>query len=286
MANASRANPRRRPRRARRALWALAGFVLALLLVTGAAAAWLYVPQPSQGPQVVVAVDESAWNALGLNRLTYVRRLRQQGLRTHLLSRDTPPDEARERLAGAAGLVLTGGGDVDPRRYGGDPAIGLAVKPWRDALEFGLLAEAEARDLPVLALCRGAQLLNVHRGGTLGDHRSNESRYREHRNLLAGHPVTLAEGSRLRRIYGTERLERVTTWHGQFVDQVGSGLRVTARAPDGTPEAVEDTVVPGPDERAPFGLIGVQWHAEMPPWDARQRPLFAAFADAARHASR
>jgi putative glutamine amidotransferase len=82
----------------------------------------------------------------------------------------------------------------------------------------------------------------------------------------------LEPGSQLAGIYGTNRLDRITTWHGQYVGEPGAGVRITAFAPDGTPEGFE---VP-----ASNFLVGVQWHAEMPPWDRQQDALFEAFADA------
>ncbi|MDX1507645.1 MAG: gamma-glutamyl-gamma-aminobutyrate hydrolase family protein, partial [Woeseiaceae bacterium] len=157
--------------------------------------------------------------------------------------------------------------------YGGDEAVTLGVNPARDAFELALLDAAVSRALPVLGLCRGAQLMNVHHGGTLGDFR-HELRYGAHRNIFAGHAVTIAADSRLADIYDAVKLERVTAWHGQHVDRPGRGVEITAHAPDGTPEAIEvegDTF-----------MIGVQWHAEMPPWDAQQERLFEAFADAVR----
>ena len=150
----------------------------------------------------------------------------------------------------------------------------LGVDPARDSFELALLEEAETRSLPILGLCRGAQLMNVHRGGTLGDFR-DEPRYGMHRNAFEGHAVMLEADSELEDIYGTERLDEVTAWHGQHVDRPGRGVAITAYALDGIPEAIEvdgDTF-----------MIGVQWHAEMPPWDEQQERLFVAFADAVRN---
>ena len=242
---------------------------VAVLLLT----ALYYVPNPGpSAPRVVVSVDRTLWNGLGLNQFTYIRALRRAGLRTEVVDYASPESEVDALLDGARGLVLTGGGDVAAARYGGDPSATLGVKLERDAFEFGLLEQIESRDLPVLGLCRGAQLLNVHLGGTLGDLRAEKDRFRRHRNILRGHPVQLDPGSQLADIYDAKRLDRITTWHGQFVDEPGAGVRVTASAPDGTPEGFE---VPGEDF-----VIGVQWHAEMPPWDREQDALFDAFAAA------
>lgn len=255
-----------------------------VLLVVAAAALLLltlmtlyYVPDPGpMAPRVLVSVDRTLWNRVGLNRLTYVRKLRQAGLSPVLVEF---PAEGAELLVipdDVDGLVLTGGGDVAAAAYGGDPGVTRNVKPARDAFEFGLLAIAESRSLPVLGLCRGAQLINVHRGGTLGDFR-DEPRFEIHRNAFTGHPVGLEGGSRLARIYGTERIDAVTTWHGQHVDVPGRDVVVTALSPDGVAEGFEVSAYPF--------MVGVQWHAEMPPWDRLQDELFEAFAAAVNERS-
>jgi len=259
--------------------WALlaaySGLVAAVLIVALTA---LYVPDPGgSAPRVVISVDNSLWNRLGLNRWTYIRILRQEGLSPAVVRFDAVDEygEAARLMRESAGLVLTGGGDVAPGRYGGEPAASLAVKPGRDELELALLAEAERAGLPVLGLCRGAQVLNVYLGGTLGAFRDQPGRYRRHMHHVAGHAVELVPDSRLASIYEGRLQLDVTTLHGQFVARPGRDVRIAAYAPDGTPEAIE--VGSG----SAFGMLGVQWHAEVPPWDARQRPLFEAFRDAA-----
>ena len=257
-------------------MWRKLIWILGLAPVTAVLAlfAVYYVPDPGDdAPRVLVSVDRTLWNDLGLNRLTYVRKLRLAGLSPVLAEFPVDGEPSPDLLNGIGGLVLTGGGDVAAVEYGGDPAVTLDVKPARDEFELALLGMAEARSLPILALCRGAQLMNVHRGGTLGDFR-DEPRFGTHRNALEGHPVLIEPGSRLAAIYGSERLDEVTTWHGQHVAVPGRGVVITAYSPDGIPEAIEVT-------DAPF-MLGVQWHAEMPPWDEQQERLFAAFADAVR----
>jgi putative glutamine amidotransferase len=277
--------PERTPQR--RLLRAVATAFALLALTATVSLVALYEPNPKAGaPAVLVSVDRSLWNRVGLNRFTYIRHLRRSGLRTIELPFPVTPaveldDEARALVAAADGLVLTGGGDVAAARYGGDPSVTRGVEPARDRFELGLLAAAEYAGLPVLGLCRGAQLLNVFRGGTLGDFRDDASRYGRHLHVFGRHPVRLVEGSRLGAIYGTNRLDDVTTWHGQHVALPGEGVEIVARSPDGTPEAIEQTG--GPDGRF---VLGVQWHAEVPPWDRRQARLFDAYADAVRrHAS-
>lgn len=191
-----------------------------------------------------------------------------------------PTDLAREVLADADGLLLTGGGDVDPELYRGDRQLGRGVKEHRDRFELALLEEAERRRMPLMAICRGLQLLNVARGGTLRDLRGNRELYRRHRRLRRGHGVILAENSRLAEILRTTELASVFTYHGQAVERPGRGLRVSARAPDGVVEALEDEIVPS-EGPAQF-VLAVQWHPELSPRSREQRQLLVAFVEAAR----
>jgi len=247
-------------------------------LCMGAVSLVYFPVPPADAPSVLVSVDRTLWNRSGFNRLTHVRALRDAGLKPVLVDFGAVTDPAAavdELLEGIDGLVIAGGGDVAPRLYGADFDAAIDVNPRRDRFELALLDAAEQRGLPVLGLCRGAQLINVHRGGTLGDFRADSPRYKRHHRVLSGHPVEVEADSRLATIFGTARLENIVTYHGQFVDEPGEGVRITAFAPDGTPEAIEV----GTDSA--FGVIGVQWHAEVLPWDAHQGKLFRALADAA-----
>jgi putative glutamine amidotransferase len=166
-------------------------------------------------------------------------------------------------------VCLSGGPDLDPAAYGATtrhPELG-PTEPTLDAFELSLAAAALERDMPILAICRGAQALNVACGGTLHQHVPG------HRQANAAcepsHAVEIAARSRLAGIVGTGPLQ-VNSFHHQAVDRVGAGLRVVAHAEDGTVEAVEG---------AGF-VIGVQWHAETM---AAHRGLFAALVAAASH---
>ena len=263
--------PGRIPRMLRRS-------VLLLMLAMVLAVAWIYEPDPGENaPRILVSVDRTLWNRVGMNRLTYVRALRRAGLRPVLMDFSTLDDglDPDRWLDGIDGLLISGGGDVAAVHYGGDESITRDVNPARDAFELQLLEAADERGMPMLGLCRGAQLLNVHRGGTLGDFREDSARYRRHKRLWGGHPVEIEADTRLAGIYDATELPGVVTWHGQYVAQTGEGVRITAHAPDGTPEAIEVAT------NDPFGMIGVQWHAEVLPWDRRQEKLFAAFNAAA-----
>ncbi|GAA1464293.1 gamma-glutamyl-gamma-aminobutyrate hydrolase family protein [Nocardiopsis exhalans] len=156
------------------------------------------------------------------------------------------------------GLLLAGGGDIDPGRYGAPTGTHTAgVQAGRDTAEVDLLAGALARGLPVLGVCRGMQLLNVCRGGTLNQHVPDvvgHTGHRQRTGIFDTHPVTVAEHSRTARVLGRTMLD-VPTYHHQSVAALGRNVSATAWAEDGTVEAIEYTDV--------FNVLGVQWHPEM-----------------------
>lgn len=148
------------------------------------------------------------------------------------------------------GIVLTGGADVEPERYGHDNHASH-TEPRRDELEFALLEAAVASGTPVLGICRGLQVVNVHAGGTLVQDVPSHARY-DLGPASETHHVTIEPGSQLHAVYGGD--VTVNSLHHQTVDSVGSALRVTARAEDGTVEGVE---------RVDAAVLAVQWHPEM-----------------------
>jgi putative glutamine amidotransferase len=159
------------------------------------------------------------------------------------------------------GLILSGGGDVDPARYGAvrDPATDPANEA-RDEAESDLCTAALARGLPLLAICRGLQVLNVVLGGTLHQHLPDVIGSDEHSPVVSGygsHEVTVAPGSRLAAVLGRTRLA-VPTHHHQAVDKLGAALTATAWTADGIIEAAEP---PAASDTSPF-LLAVQWHPE------------------------
>jgi putative glutamine amidotransferase len=183
------------------------------------------------------------------------------------------PGVVEEALARLDGLLLAGGADIAPSRYGAepDPATG-AVREDRDAAEAGLISGAVGAGLPVLGVCRGMQLLNVVRGGTLVQHLPDVVGHSGHApepGVFARHPVTVQPGTRLATALARSRVT-VPTYHHQGLDRLGGGLLVSARADDGTAEAVED-----PD--LPF-CVAVQWHPEMGDDPALFRALVSAAA--------
>ncbi len=179
-------------------------------------------------------------------------------------------DAAVVVVAALDALVLVGGGDIDPALYGQAPAPAtVGVDPGRDASELALLAAALDADLPVLAICRGMQLLNVFLGGTLVQHVPDVVGHDTHqpaRGCFGDVEVTTEAGSLVAKFLGETATVRCS--HHQALDRLGAGLVVTARSADGLAEAVE---LPS----ARF-VVGVQWHPEE---DADRRP-FAALLDA------
>ncbi|SMG11533.1 gamma-glutamyl-gamma-aminobutyrate hydrolase family protein [Agreia pratensis] len=210
-----------------------------------------------------------------------------------------PPQAISEAIADRLldsldGLILTGGKDIESSRYGQDAHPETdEPRPDRDAWEDALLRRAIEREIPFLGICRGAQMLNVARGGTLHQHLPDvvgDRRYQAGEGVFNHVEVSVAEDSRLssllfpfpepvegnssngplRQAQGTDAID-VPVYHHQAIDALGDGLVVTARTPDGTIEAVElDSV--------PFG-VAVQWHPEESRDDIR---LFAGLVEAAR----
>ena len=216
--------------------------------------------------------------ALGL---TYLRAIEGAGGLPVVLP-PLPPDAIGPLLDGLDGICLSGGPDLDPAEYGQDPHDALGPT-WRDLdiAEFGVAREADSRGMPILAICRGAQALNVARRGTLFQHLSD--RYGEeveHRQKEIGskpiHPVEIDPDSRLAKALGATSIE-VNSFHHQAADQIGRGLRAVAFSPDGVIEAIE-----APGSRF---VVGVQWHAESLTDRPEQANLFRAFVDAARSAA-
>jgi putative glutamine amidotransferase len=209
----------------------------------------------------------------------YVDAVRRAGGIPFLL----PPGEKqwREAFARIDALVLPGGGDVDPMLYDGGArhAQLYGVDRERDELELELARAARNSELPLLAICRGCQVVNVALGGSLIQHLPDEvGNAVEHRDRVAGsrttHAVEVSAGSKLEQILGG-RAHEPSSSHHQAIRRLANGLEITARARDGTVEAVE---LPA----HPF-FVGVQWHPEhKAATDRAQQRLFDALVVAAR----
>jgi gamma-glutamyl-gamma-aminobutyrate hydrolase PuuD len=219
----------------------------------------------------VTAARWSYWELdAALVPLAYVEAVERAGGRPLLV----PPvdDAVGETLDALDAIIFSGGSDLDPSFYGAVPhAETFGVVPERDRAELALLAGALERDMPILAVCRGSQVLNVARGGDLVQHLPDvvgDERHKHTPGVFADHEVRIEAGSRLAQLVG-ERAP-VKSHHHQGFGRLGEGLRETAWADDGTLEAVED-----PSKR--FAL-GVLWHPEEAEDGALFRSLVAEAA--------
>jgi putative glutamine amidotransferase len=233
---------------------------------------------------VAISATSSEWKGSERVRLStnYVRSIEGAGLIPFIVPPLLSPADALQLLENAGGLLLTGGEDVDPARYGATPHPATAEpNVLRDVTELALLAAAKTLNRPVLAICRGVQLLNVAFGGTLVQDlpserpsaiNHDESEERAERS----HAVALTEGSLVAAATGAQVM-MVNSYHHQAADRIGDGLRISATAPDGVIEGLE-VIDPS------WWVLGVQWHPEDLTTDAQtwDRGIFRAFAEQVR----
>ncbi|HEU5370842.1 MAG TPA: gamma-glutamyl-gamma-aminobutyrate hydrolase family protein [Gaiellaceae bacterium] len=211
-----------------------------------------------------------AWNMeAALVPADYVRAVVAAGGAPLLVPPGAPLPETLDVVDG---LVFSGGSDLDPELYGATPhAETVGIFRERDDFELALMQAALDRDVPMLAICRGSQVLNVALGGDLEQHvpdRVGTQLHREVPGVFSEHDVEVFEGTRLGSILGDRH--DVKSHHHQGFGRLGSGLREAARAPDGTLEALED-----PARRF---TIGVLWHPEA----GEDHALFEALVAEAR----
>jgi putative glutamine amidotransferase len=220
---------------------------------------------------ITTYVEPASWGSWHMDAALvpydYVRAVERAGGRALLV----PPDAEgiEEVLDALDGLIFSGGNDLTPEEYGAeaDPATN-GTNPARDRGELALLTAALQRDVPVLAICRGVEVLNVARGGDLVQHLPDVVGHEEHRAVVgefSEHPVRVDASSRLGEVRGV-----VKSHHHQGLGRIGEGLREVAWAEDGVVEAVED---PG----EPF-VVGVLWHPEA----GDDQRLFEQLVEAAR----
>jgi putative glutamine amidotransferase len=212
--------------------------------------------------------------ALGM---TYVRAIELAG-GLPVVMPPLPTHDAPQLMSRFDGLVLSGGPDLAPAAYDAEPHVELGLtEPDLDAFEYAMAREALRQQLPILGICRGAQAINVARGGTLhqhlpdvvGDtvvHRQSEE------GLQATHSVEVMAESQLARVLGTTHLQ-VNSFHHQAIDVLGEGLQACAWASDGTIEGIEDPMLPF--------LLAVQWHAETLVGQPGQTELFSELVEIA-----
>jgi putative glutamine amidotransferase len=235
---------------------------------------WVESRLPPDAPRIAFSPNDTWLKELGINKTYKVSFTLARGRLVEIQPSDTGSDPqhiaAWLKKNRIDGVLLAGGGDVDPRLYGGDPAKATDVNRARDDFEIALIKVAMEENLPILGICRGCQILNVARGGTLRNLRDDEKLAESHFNIK-GHAVDLTDGSQLTSILGTNHLSQVGSYHRQAVHQIGRNLRVSATGPGGVVEAIEGT---GPGD--PW-IVAVQWHPEMDVGDSHQEALLRAF---------
>ena len=211
------------------------------------------------GAQINVKPDSLCELEVDLYFCDYARGVIAAGGLPVFLPSSADPADYADRLDG---LLLSGGADIDPARYHQEPCAELITpEPARDAFEIALLDGAADAGMPVLGICRGIQVLNVHGGGTLHQHVAPHACYHQPPNSVS-HKVDLAEGSLAASLYGPSVL--VNSLHHQTLDEIAGGYDATGLSDDGAIEVIES-------RRRPW--IGVQWHPEM--MDSRDRdPVF------------
>jgi putative glutamine amidotransferase len=226
---------------------------------------------------ICTAIEAAAWTVwrdveVNISQRTYTTRVADAGGLPVLLPADEAitesPDQALDLLDG---LVLSGGADIDPALYGAEPdPRTTGARPERDRFEIALARGALERDLPVVGICRGMQLLNVARGGTLVQHLADADLHLHTPGRFSDHEVRLEPGSLAARAVGAERVS-VRSHHHQGVAELGDGVVASGWAEPG--ETIEAIEIP---ERR--WALGVLWHTE----EDRPSPLLAALTDAAR----
>lgn len=224
---------------------------------------------------ICTAVEQARWGAwdyeVNLSQRTYSREVAGAGAHPVLLP-PTPEMTAEpgEVLDLLDALILAGGGDIDPDAYGAPRDEHTAnTRPERDAFEIALCRAAIERDLPLLGVCRGTEIMNVALGGDLIQHVENASTHLHTPGEFTDHDVILEPGSLAARAAGAERIS-VRSHHHQGLGRLGDGLVVSARSPDGVIEAVE---LPNRG----FAL-GILWHAE----EEKGSRIVSALAQATR----
>ena len=228
--------------------------------------------------------DQASWRGWSARAAmlpyVYVDAVRRSGARAILLPPGGDDEEASDTVAGLDGLVVSGGPDIDPVRYGASrhPRT-QAPTTLRDAWDLSVTGHALRLGVPLLAICRGMQVLNVCRGGTLHQHLPDITDGSiEHRQRDSGthptHAARIERGSRVGEVLGLTDT-RVNSFHHQGMNELGEGLRAVAWAPDGVIEAIE--------ARSARYVVGVQWHAEgLVDLDGGHARLFPSFVAAAR----
>jgi putative glutamine amidotransferase len=244
---------------------------------------WINTHLPAEAPRIAFSLDNSLLGRIGITDATYQRVVSAAGGRLITLRPDaagTPVSEEKiEALLEKEkidGVLLTGGGDVDPNLYGGDPNTTMLVHRLRDNFEIALIREASKRGLPMLGICRGCQIINVAMGGTIRNLRKEQEIKRQHL-ILKGHAVDLNPDSKLAETLSVTHLAKVVSLHGNSVGKPAPGVTIAATGPGDVIEAIEA------DSAGQKGwIVGIQWHPELTLDEQVQQKVFKSLVDRAR----
>ena len=266
-----------------RAVIAVAVLIGAFVLFRLIYPVWTNSRVPADAPRIAFSLDNSLLGWVGIPDATYQRVMSAAGgrlvaLRPNAAGEPVDPDAVRALLEEKRidGILLPGGGDVDPNLYGGDPNTTMLVHRLRDDFEIALFHAAREKGLPILGICRGCQLINVAMGGGVRNLRLEPELKKQHL-ILRGHAVDIVPDSKLAEVLGVTRLEKVVSLHGNSVSELAPGVRVVATGPGGTVEAIE---ADSADNKG--WIIGIQWHPEMTLDKQVQHKVFNTLVDRAR----
>ncbi len=245
---------------------------------------WIDMRLPTDAPRIAFSLDNTLLGRIGITDATYQRVMTEAGGRLITLRPDAAGDPEVSPEAVTAlleekeidGVLLAGGGDVDPKLYGGDPNLTRLVHRLRDDFEIALIRAARQRGLPMLGICRGCQIINVALGGTVRNLRKEQDVIDRHL-VLTGHPVDLVPDSNLAQTLGVGRLAKVISLHGNAVAEPAPGVRIAATGPGDIIEAIEADSAGGKG-----WIVGIQWHPELTLDDQVQHKVYKELVDRAR----
>jgi len=245
--------------------------------------AWINTRLPADAPRIAFSLDNSLLGRVGITDATYQRVMTAAGGCLITLRPDAAgipvSQEGIEALLEKEkidGVLLTGGGDVDPNLYGGDPNTTMLIHRLRDDFEIALIRAARQRGLPILGICRGCQIINVALGGTVRNLRK-EQEVKSLHMALKSHAVDLNPDSKLAEILGVTHLTKVVSLHGNSVGKPAPEVTIAATGPGNVVEAIEA------DTAGQKGwIIGIQWHPELTLDEQVQQKVFKSLVDRAR----
>jgi putative glutamine amidotransferase len=245
---------------------------------------WIESRLPEEAPRIAFSLDNTVLGRVGIFDASYQKVMTAAGGRLIALRPDAAGEpvtlEAVRKLLDEQkidGVLLTGGGDMDPNVFEGEPGDVMLVHRARDDFEIALVKAAQERGLPILGVCRGCQVINVALGGTVRNLRKEEDMKGSHLMFRQRHAVDLEPDSVLAESMGVKRLEKVISLHGQVVGELGEGVRVAATGPGEVIEAIEADTAGGRG-----WIVGVQWHPEMTLDSGLQHKVYQELVSRAR----